>query len=106
MVPEQVRLQALEGPPHRLTLCRRAKIKNTVKKSIESGEDCNDIPDSMRRYLALQATESGKSLGRDLLGRNSGAMAPHGNGSLFFNGETSSAKVGEQHRRLLPHRIC
>ncbi|KAJ9637799.1 hypothetical protein H2199_007293 [Coniosporium tulheliwenetii] len=76
---------------------RRAKIKNTVKKSIESGEDCNDIPESMRRYLALQAMESGKSLGRDLLGRSGGGMTPYGSGSMLFNGETSSAKVVIHH---------
>jgi len=41
---------------------RRAKIKNIAKKSIENGDDCNDIPESMRRYLALQAMESASQL--------------------------------------------
>ncbi|KAF1815193.1 hypothetical protein P152DRAFT_248289 [Eremomyces bilateralis CBS 781.70] len=72
---------------------RRAKIKNIAKKSIENGEDCNDIPESMRRYLALQAMESGKSLvGRDLLGRG----LSYGNG-LLLNTETSSSKVVIHH---------
>ena len=75
-----------------LTSSRRAKIKNIAKKSIESGEDCNDIPESMRRYLALQAMESGKTLGRDFLGRTGGM--PYGSGMLL-NTETSSSKVGE-----------
>lgn len=42
---------------------RRAKIKLIAKKSIENGEDCSDIPESMRQYLAAQAAEQGKSLG-------------------------------------------
>jgi hypothetical protein len=45
----------------------------------------------MRRYLALQAMESGKPLGRDLLGRG-GAFA-YGSGMLL-NSESSSSKVG------------
>ncbi|KAB2581117.1 putative homeobox domain-containing protein [Lasiodiplodia theobromae] len=73
---------------------RRAKIKNIAKKSIESGEDCNDIPESMRRYLALQAMESGKTLGRDFMGRTSGM--PYGSGMLL-NTETSSSKVVIHH---------
>ncbi|KAF2705884.1 hypothetical protein K504DRAFT_387108 [Pleomassaria siparia CBS 279.74] len=75
---------------------RRAKIKNIAKKSIENGDDCNDIPESMRRYLALQAMESGKSLGRDFLGRTGGAMAAYGNGMLL-NTDTSSSKVVIHH---------
>jgi hypothetical protein len=46
----------------------------------------------MRRYLALQAIESGKPLGRDLLGR--GGTFAYGSGMLL-NTESSSAKVGE-----------
>ncbi|KAF2112921.1 hypothetical protein BDV96DRAFT_497052 [Lophiotrema nucula] len=74
---------------------RRAKIKNIAKKSIEDGNDCNDIPESMRRYLALQAMESGKSLGRDFLGR-AGGMAAYGSGMLL-NTDTSSSKVVIHH---------
>jgi hypothetical protein len=55
-----------------LTLYRRAKIKNIAKKSIENGDDCNDIPESMRRYLAQQAMESGKSMGTNFFGRPGG----------------------------------
>ena len=72
-------------------MCRRAKIKNIAKKSIENGDDCNDIPESMRRYLALQAMESGKSIGSSFLGRAGGI--PYGNGMLL-NTDTSSSKVG------------
>ena len=67
---------------------RRAKIKNIAKKSIESGEDCNEIPDSMRRYLAIQAAESGNPLGGDLLARAS-------NGTGMFLNPESNSKVGK-----------
>ncbi|KAF2011534.1 hypothetical protein BU24DRAFT_283278 [Aaosphaeria arxii CBS 175.79] len=75
---------------------RRAKIKNIAKKSIENGDDCNDIPESMRRYLQLQAMESGKSLGGSLLGRAGGSMTPYGSGMLL-NTDTSSSKVVIHH---------
>lgn len=42
----------------------------------------------MRRYLALQAMESGKSLGGSLLGRR----APYG--GMLLNTDSSSSKVG------------
>jgi hypothetical protein len=76
---------------------RRAKIKNIAKKSIESGEDCNDIPESMRRYLALQAMESGKTLGRDFLCRTGGGMAAYGGGAMLLNTDTGSSKVVIHH---------
>ncbi|OCK90132.1 uncharacterized protein K441DRAFT_680537 [Cenococcum geophilum 1.58] len=76
---------------------RRAKIKNIAKKSIESGEDCNDIPESMRRYLALQAMESGKTLGRDFLCRTGGGMAAYGSGAMLLNTDTGSSKVVIHH---------
>ncbi|OCK76780.1 hypothetical protein K432DRAFT_305626 [Lepidopterella palustris CBS 459.81] len=76
---------------------RRAKIKNIAKKSIESGEDCNDIPESMRRYLALQAMESGKTLGRDFLGRAAGGMAAYGSGAMLLNTDTTPSKVVIHH---------
>jgi hypothetical protein len=73
---------------------RRAKIKNIAKKSIENGEDCNEIPESMRRYLALQAMESGKPLASGLLGR--GGTFAYGSGMLL-NTESSSSKVVIHH---------
>lgn len=93
MVSEQVRrpgLSTVDASTDQLR--RRAKMKNIAKRSLESGEDCNDIPESMRRYLALQAMESGKTLGRDLLSRH-GGMAAYGSGMLF-NSESSQTKVG------------
>lgn len=68
---------------------RRAKIKMLAKKSIETGEDCDSIPESMRQYLMVQAMESGKPLARDLFGRSPTSMNAYGNGTLV-NTETSN----------------
>lgn len=53
----------------------------------------------MRRYLALQAMESGKSIGTSFLGRAGGSMAAYGSGMLL-NTDTTSSKVGEFWPRL------
>lgn len=75
--------------------CRRAKIKLLAKKSIETGEDCDAIPESMRQYLALQAMESGKPLAREFLGRSS-TMNAYGGTGILLNAESSNpGKVGE-----------
>lgn len=75
--------------------CRRAKIKLLAKKSIESGEDCDAIPESMRQYLAMQAMESGKPLAREFLGRSS-TMSAYGDNGMLLNTESSTpSKVGE-----------
>uniref|UniRef100_A0A8H7TSN5 Homeobox domain-containing protein n=1 Tax=Bionectria ochroleuca TaxID=29856 RepID=A0A8H7TSN5_BIOOC len=55
---------------------RRAKIKNLAKKSLETGEDIDSIPESMRAYLAMQAMESGKGLGGNYFGRT--GLSPSG----------------------------
>ena len=76
-------------------LNRRAKIKLLAKKSIETGEDCDAIPESMRTYLANQALESGKPLGRDFLGR-SPSMTPYGSGGMMLNPDSSHpGKIGQ-----------
>jgi Homeodomain len=73
---------------------RRAKIKLLAKKSIETGEDCDAIPESMRQYLAIQAMESGKSLGGNFLGRS--GLMPYASGSLMMGGDQGpQGKVGE-----------
>lgn len=66
---------------------RRAKIKLLAKKSIETGEDCDAIPDSMRQYLAYQALESGKGLGGALPIRNGGPMAAYAAGDMLLAAE-------------------
>lgn len=74
-------------------MVRRAKIKLLAKKSIETGEDCDNIPESMRQYLAIQAMESGKSLGGNFLGRS--GLMPYGSGSLMMGGDQGpQGKVG------------
>lgn len=79
---------------------RRAKIKNIVKKSIENGEDTNDIPESMRRYLAMQAMETGKPLGRDF------AMPRFGAGTTGLAAfDSSPSKVGKSQLSSLTDRV-
>ena len=75
---------------------RRAKIKLLAKKSIETGEDCDAIPDSMRQYLAYQALESGKGLAGALPIRNGGAMAAYAAGDMLLAAEPNHpSKVGQ-----------
>ena len=75
---------------------RRAKIKLLAKKSIETGEDCDAIPESMRTYLANQAIESGKPLGREFLGR-SPSMTPYGTAGMILNPDASQpGKIGRR----------
>ncbi len=48
----------------------------------------------MRQYLALQAIESGKSLGGNFLGRS--GLMPFGSGSIMMGGDQGpTGKVGE-----------
>ena len=75
---------------------RRAKIKLLAKKSIETGEECDSIPESMRRYLAIQEMESGKPLVRELFGRSPSSMAAYGNSAMLVNPESAGPrKIGE-----------
>lgn len=75
---------------------RRAKIKLLAKKSIETGEDCDAIPESMRTYLANQALESGKPLGRDFLGRSPSMNSAYGNAGILLGPESSQpGKIGK-----------
>ncbi|KAJ0426463.1 hypothetical protein BJY00DRAFT_272211 [Aspergillus carlsbadensis] len=71
---------------------RRAKIKMLAKKSIETGEGCDSIPESMRQYLAMQFDPS-KPGARDPFGRTGGYGA---NGS-YPNEPTPSGKVVIHH---------
>ncbi|TVY37403.1 Homeobox protein [Lachnellula occidentalis] len=78
---------------------RRAKIKLLAKKSIETGEDCDAIPESMRQYLAIQAMESGKSLGGNFLGRS--GLMPYGSGNMLMSGDQ-----GPQGKVVIHHLSC
>ncbi|KAK9770447.1 putative Homeobox domain-containing protein [Seiridium cardinale] len=77
---------------------RRAKIKLLAKKSLETGEDIDSIPESMRAYLAMQAMESGKGMGGAFLGRT--GLVPYGT-SMMLGGEQ-----GGQGKVLIHHLTC
>ncbi|TGZ80491.1 hypothetical protein EX30DRAFT_52122 [Ascodesmis nigricans] len=74
---------------------RRAKIKTLAKKSIETGGDCDAIPDSMRYYLATKAFESGKGFGR-FVGDGSRFSAYGGMGG-FLVPEPNQTKIKTHH---------
>ncbi|KAK3680152.1 hypothetical protein LTR78_000529 [Recurvomyces mirabilis] len=77
---------------------RRAKIKNIAKRSIESGEDCDSIPESMRQYLAMQAYgPGGKGLAASMLGRVGSGYGQYGAGTLMLNTDNATSKVVIQH---------
>lgn len=66
-----------------------------AKKSIDNGDDCDSIPESMRQLLAMQALESGKPFARHLLGRPQGPMTQYGSGGMLLNGDPNgNGKVG------------
>ncbi|KGO47712.1 Homeodomain [Penicillium expansum] len=71
---------------------RRAKIKMLAKKSIETGEGCDSIPESMRHYLAMQF-DPNKAGARDPFGR-AGAYGPP---SMYANEANPSGKVVISH---------
>lgn len=71
---------------------RRAKIKLLAKKGIEGGEDIDNIPESMRQYLAMQAMESGKPMGGQYIGR--GGLTPYGAGNMMVGDSAPQGKVG------------
>lgn len=73
---------------------RRAKIKNLAKKTTDTGEDSDAIPDSMRKYLAMQAMENGKPFGREF--PQFGGMTGFGSGMFM---DTPASKIGELHGR-------
>ena len=65
-----------------------------AKKSIETGEDLDNIPESLRQLLAMQAMESGRPFPHQLL-RPGGPMAQYGGGGVLLNGDpTAQGKVG------------
>ncbi|KAL8951707.1 MAG: hypothetical protein Q9222_002320 [Ikaeria aurantiellina] len=77
---------------------RRAKIKLLAKKSIETGEDCDSIPESMRTYLAMQEFQNGKAGTREMygpLGRIPSSVNTYGGGMLMNADSSSPGKVGK-----------
>ena len=73
-----------------LNYIRRAKIKMLAKKSIETGEGCDSIPESMRQYLAMQFDPS-KPGSRDPFGRTGG----YGSNGVYPTESNPTGKVGK-----------
>lgn len=69
---------------------RRAKIKMIAKRGIETGEDCDAVPESMRQYLAMHFDPT-KS--RNLFNRAAG----YGPNEAMMNGPTSNGKIVISH---------
>jgi len=64
-----------------------------AKKSLETGEDIDSIPESMRAYLVMQAMESGKGIGTAFLGRT--GLGPSNAGGMPWGIDNGShGKVG------------
>ncbi len=61
-----------------------------AKKSLESGEDMDSIPESMRQYLAMQAMESGKSI-PGFFGR--AGIMPYGQQGIMGGEQSGPGKV-------------
>ena len=70
-----------------------------AKKSLETGEDIDSIPESMRAYLAMQAMESGKALGPGYLGRT--GLLPFGHNGMLMPGDQNA-----QGKVLIHHLTC
>lgn len=64
-----------------------------ARKSIENGEDCESIPESMRRHLAMQAMESGKPFFPNMMGAGAG-FGSFGNGGIGLAQDSTTGKVG------------
>lgn len=74
---------------------RRAKIKHLAKKSIETGEDCDAVPDCVRQYLAMQAMETGKGFPRGLIGDRSRSLSAYGNNMMLTPEPSPQGKTGK-----------
>lgn len=76
---------------------RRAKIKLLAKKSIETGEDCDAIPDSMRYYLAMHPMDDGKGLPGGYPSRC--GLLPYGGNGLMMGSEQGT------HNKVVIHHL-
>jgi hypothetical protein len=65
-----------------------------AKKTLENGEDCDNIPESLRQLLAMQAMESGRPFPRQLIGRPEGPMAQYGSGNMLIGDPNAQGKTG------------
>lgn len=67
-----------------------------AKKSLETGENIDDIPESMRQYLQIQAMENGKGFG--YFGRT--GLMPYGHHNALGADQSGQGKV------LIHHLTC
>ncbi|KAK5079022.1 hypothetical protein LTR64_002558 [Lithohypha guttulata] len=75
---------------------RRAKIKMVAKKGMDSIDDLDHMPDSMRQFLAIQAMREGKPFPPHLMGLP-GQPVSYGTGSMMMGGDANSGKVVIHH---------
>ena len=63
-----------------------------AKKTLETGEGCNSIPENMRQFMTMQDMDP-KSLGGNFLDRT--GIMPYDNGNMANGGEQGpQGKVG------------
>jgi len=65
-----------------------------AKRTTDTGDMGDDMPESMRQLLALQAMEAGQTFPRQLLGRPGMPMAQYGGGMMMGGDPNASGKVG------------
>ena len=73
---------------------RRAKIKHLAKKTLETGEDCESVPECVRQYLAMQVIESGKAFPRGFMGDRSRSLSAYGTGNMLTPEPSPQGKIG------------
>jgi len=67
-----------------------------AKKGIDTGDDLDQIPDSMRQLLAMQAMQEGKPFPAHLMGRPGAPINAYGSGGMLMAGDmNNSGKVGK-----------
>jgi len=72
-----------------------------AKKGVDTGDDMDHIPDSMRQLLALQAMQEGKPFPAHLMGRSGTPINAYGSGGMLMGGDmNNSGKVGKQYYDL------
>jgi len=74
-----------------------------AKKGIDTGDDLDHIPDSMRQLLAMQAMQEGKPFPAHLMGRPGAPINAYGSGGgmLMAGDMNNSGKVGKFFLNLL-----
>jgi len=72
-----------------------------AKKSLETGEECDAVPDCVRQYFAMQAMENGKAFPRGLMGDRSRSLSAYGNGNMLNPEQSPQGKIGMLE---IPHR--